>query len=96
MRIVIPVLIIILGFALGAAAAGKVVITLTTDQVNQVNAAGAGGTTISLTAAQVDVVKQTFPNLKKTSILVAASAMNSKKQVAISCDSAGNPAASAP
>jgi len=96
MRIVIPVLIIILGFALSASAAGKVTITLNTDQVNLVNAAGAGGTTISLTTAQVDLVKKTYPNIKKTSILVAASAMSSKKQVCISCDATGNPSASAP
>lgn len=96
MRIVIPVLIIILGFALSATAAGKVTITLNTDQVNLVNAAGAGGATIALTAAQADAVKQTFPNLKKNSVLIAPSAVSSKKQVCIACDSAGNPSASAP
>jgi hypothetical protein len=96
MRIVIPVLIIILGFALSASAAGKVCITLTTDQVNLVNAAGAGGATISLSTEQKNAVKQTFPNLAKSTILVAPTTMNSKKQICISCDSAGNPSASAP
>jgi hypothetical protein len=96
MRIVIPVLIIILGFALAAAAAGKVTITLTTDQVNLVNAAGAGGASIALTAAQVTAIKQSFPNMKKNSVLIAPTSMSSKKQVCISCNAAGEPIASAP
>jgi hypothetical protein len=96
MRIVIPVLIVILGFALGAAASGKVCITLTTDQANLVNAAGAGGATISLTTEQVNAIKQTCPNLKKNSVLISPTTMNSKKQVCISCDTAGDPIISAP
>jgi hypothetical protein len=96
MRIVIPVLIIILGFALCASATSKVTITLSTDQVNLVNAAGAGGASISLTAAQVTAIKQSFPNLKKNSVLIAPSTLSSKKQVCIACDSAGNPTATAP
>lgn len=96
MRIVIPVLIIILGFALVVSATSKVTITLTTDQVNLVNAAGAGGASIALTAAQVTAIKKTFPGLKKNSVLVAPSALSSKKQVCIACDANGNPTATAP
>lgn len=96
MRIVIPALIIILGFTLSAAASGKVCITLTADQANLVNAAGAGGAIISLSTEQMNAVKQTCPNLKKNTILVAPTTMNSKKQVCISCNAAGDPIVSAP
>jgi ABC-type uncharacterized transport system substrate-binding protein len=91
MRILIPVLLILLCAMVYAEtrSAPPVTITLTTDQVNMVSAAGARGATITLNTSQLDLLKQSYPNIKKNTVLVAPSNMNSKHQIKLIVDAAG-------
>lgn len=68
-------------------------ITLTTDQVTQVNAAGAKGATITLTTSQFNAIKQKFPNITKNTLLVKPSEINANKQVSVNVGANGFPTA---